>query len=98
MGFGKARPGAALRAGAQPGYVLPPAALREMLAYMDGDETIGAAAPSWCCRMQPGPGLPPQLSNARSELLSHGGLSKLFPHSRRFGRYNMTFLDPDIET
>jgi GT2 family glycosyltransferase len=26
------------------------------------------------------------------------GLSKLFPHSRRFGRYNMTYLDPDIET
>jgi hypothetical protein len=23
------------------------------------------------------------------------GLSKLFPHSPRFGRYNMTFLDPD---
>jgi GT2 family glycosyltransferase len=23
------------------------------------------------------------------------GLSKLFPHSRRFGRYNMTFADPD---
>jgi GT2 family glycosyltransferase len=26
------------------------------------------------------------------------GLSKLFPKSRRFGRYNMTYLDPDIET
>jgi GT2 family glycosyltransferase len=23
------------------------------------------------------------------------GLSKLFPNSRRFGRYNLTFLDPD---
>lgn len=23
------------------------------------------------------------------------GLSKMFPHSRRFGRYNLTFLDPD---
>jgi GT2 family glycosyltransferase len=26
------------------------------------------------------------------------GLSRLFPRSRRFGRYNMTYLDPDIET
>jgi GT2 family glycosyltransferase len=26
------------------------------------------------------------------------GLSKLFPHSRRFGQYNMTYLDPDTET
>jgi N-acetylglucosaminyl-diphospho-decaprenol L-rhamnosyltransferase len=26
------------------------------------------------------------------------GLSRLFPRSRRFGRYNMTFLDPDVET
>jgi GT2 family glycosyltransferase/lipopolysaccharide/colanic/teichoic acid biosynthesis glycosyltransferase len=26
------------------------------------------------------------------------GLSKLFPKSRIFGKYNMTYLDPDIET
>jgi GT2 family glycosyltransferase len=26
------------------------------------------------------------------------GLSRLFPHSQRFGRYNMTYLDPDVET
>lgn len=26
------------------------------------------------------------------------GLSKIFPKSRRFGRYNMTYLDPDQET
>jgi GT2 family glycosyltransferase len=26
------------------------------------------------------------------------GLSRLFPRSRRFGRYNMTYLDPDVET
>jgi N-acetylglucosaminyl-diphospho-decaprenol L-rhamnosyltransferase len=25
------------------------------------------------------------------------GLSKLFPHNPRFGRYNMTFVDPDLE-
>lgn len=26
------------------------------------------------------------------------GLARLFPGSRRFGRYNLTYLDPDIET
>lgn len=26
------------------------------------------------------------------------GLSYLFPRSRRFGRYNLTYLDPDLET
>jgi GT2 family glycosyltransferase len=26
------------------------------------------------------------------------GLSRLFPRSRRFGRYNLTYLDPDVET
>jgi hypothetical protein len=26
------------------------------------------------------------------------GLSKLFPHSRRFGQYNLTFLSPDVTT
>jgi N-acetylglucosaminyl-diphospho-decaprenol L-rhamnosyltransferase len=26
------------------------------------------------------------------------GLSRLFPHSSRFARYNMTYLDPDVET
>jgi len=26
------------------------------------------------------------------------GLSRLFPHSQRFGRYNLTYLDPDVET
>lgn len=82
-----------------PDTVLPPAGLREMLAYMDGDETIGAAGPKLvlpdgsldlaCRRSFP----TPEVSFYRMV-----GLSKLFPHSRRFGRYNMTFLDPDIET
>ena len=26
------------------------------------------------------------------------GLSQRFPRSRRFGRYNLTYLDPDQET
>ena len=30
-------------------------------------------------------------------LYRFSGLSKLFPHHSRFGRYNMTFVDPDQE-
>ena len=82
-----------------PDTVLPPDALRDMVAYMDADERIGAAGPKLvmldgqldmaCRRSFP----TPEISFYRMV-----GLSSLFPHSRRFGRYNMTFLDPDIET
>lgn len=82
-----------------PDTVLPPSALREMVAYMDADETRGVAGPKLvmlngaldlaCRRSFP----TPEISFYRMV-----GLSKLFPRSRRFGRYNMTFLDPDIET
>lgn len=100
LGFGQGQAGAPRYALVlNPDTVLPPAGLREMLAYMDGDETIGAAGPKLvlpdgsldlaCRRSFP----TPEVSFYRMV-----GLSKLFPHSRRFGRYNMTFLDPDIET
>lgn len=82
-----------------PDTVLPPTALREMVAYMDADDTIGAAGPKLvlldgrldlaCRRSFPSP----EISFYRMI-----GLSKLLPHSRRFGRYNMTYLDPDVET
>ncbi len=82
-----------------PDTVLPPDALRDMVAYMDADERIGAAGPRLvmldgqldmaCRRSFP----TPEISFYRMV-----GLSSLFPHSRRFGRYNMTYLDPDIET
>ncbi|MBN1967204.1 MAG: glycosyltransferase family 2 protein [Anaerolineae bacterium] len=82
-----------------PDTVLPPDALRDMLAYMDADESIGAAGPKLvmldgqldlaCRRSFP----TPEISFYRMI-----GLSKLFPRSRRFGRYNMTYLDPDVET
>lgn len=82
-----------------PDTVLPPDALRAMLAYMDADESIGVVGPKLvlpdgsldlaCRRSFP----TPEVSFYRMV-----GLSKLFPHSRRFGRYNMTFLDPDVET
>ncbi len=82
-----------------PDTVLPPAALREMVAYMDADPSIGVAGPKLvmldgrldlaCRRSFP----TPEISFFRMI-----GLSKVFPHSRRFGRYNMTYLDPDVET
>jgi len=82
-----------------PDTVLPPTALRDMVAYMDADESIGIAGPKLvmlngeldlaCRRSFP----TPEISFYRMI-----GLSRLFPRSRRFGRYNLTYLDPDIET
>ncbi|MBN1679396.1 MAG: glycosyltransferase family 2 protein [Anaerolineae bacterium] len=82
-----------------PDTVLPPTALHDLLAYMDADDTIGVVGPKLvmldghldlaCRRSFPTPEI---------SLYRMTGLSKLFPRSRRFGRYNMTYLDPDIET
>jgi hypothetical protein len=82
-----------------PDTELPPDALAQMVAYMDRDTNIGAAGPKLllpdgnldlaCRRSFP----TPEISFYRFM-----GLSKLFPKSRRFGRYNMTYLDPDLET
>jgi len=82
-----------------PDTLLPPDALREMVAYMDADPDVGAAGPKLvlpdgsldlaCRRSFP----TPEVSFYRMV-----GLSKLFPRSRRFGRYNLTYLDPSVET
>ncbi|MBN2303139.1 MAG: glycosyltransferase family 2 protein [Anaerolineae bacterium] len=82
-----------------PDTVLPLDALHDMIAYMDADESMGIAGPKlvlldgsldWACRRS----FPtPEISFYRMV-----GLSKLFPKSKRFGRYNMTYLDPDLET
>lgn len=83
-----------------PDTVLPPSALREMVAYMDaGAASVGIAGPKLvlldgsldlaCRRSFP----TPEISFYRMV-----GLSKLFPRSRRFGRYNLTYLDPGVET
>ena len=81
-----------------PDTVLPPRALREMIDYMDADDTIGVAGPRLelldgsldlaCRRSFP----TPEVSFYRMV-----GLSRLFPHSRRFGRYNLTYVAPDVE-
>ncbi|RMF05893.1 MAG: glycosyltransferase family 2 protein [Chloroflexi bacterium] len=79
-----------------PDTVLPPGALAEMVQFLDDHPDIGAAGPKLvrpdgsldlaCRRSFP----TPQVSFYRMV-----GLSKLFPRSRVFGRYNMTFADPD---
>ncbi|HMQ51452.1 MAG TPA: glycosyltransferase family 2 protein [Anaerolineae bacterium] len=79
-----------------PDTLLPPPALVDMLAFLDHHPEVGAAGPKLllpdgtldlaCRRAFP----TPLVSFYRMV-----GLSKLFPQSRFFGRYNMTFADPD---
>ncbi len=82
-----------------PDTVLPPDALRKMIDRMDADPKIGIAGPRLtmlngkldlaCRRSFPTPEI---------SLWRMTGLSKLFPKSRRLGRYNMTYLDEHLET
>jgi GT2 family glycosyltransferase len=75
---------------------VPPDALSAMLAFMSDHPDAGAAGPKLvrpdgaldlaCRRSFP----TPEISFYRMI-----GLSRLFPHSRRFGRYNLTYLDPN---
>jgi len=76
--------------------LLPPSALQDMLHFMDVNPEAGAAGPRMvredgsldlACRR----GFPTPSAFFYRML----GLSKLFPKSRRFGRYNLTYLDPD---
>jgi GT2 family glycosyltransferase len=67
-----------------------------MVAFMDGHVDVGAAG---CKVLNPDGTL--QLACRRSfptpwvAFTKIAGLSSLFPHSRTFGRYNLTYLDPD---
>jgi GT2 family glycosyltransferase len=82
-----------------PDTLLPPSALQEMLNFMEAHPEAGVAGPRLvladgsldlaCRRSFPSP----EVSFYRMI-----GLSKLFPKSRRFGRYNLTYLDPDEVT
>jgi N-acetylglucosaminyl-diphospho-decaprenol L-rhamnosyltransferase len=76
--------------------VLPPHALQQMLEFMDTHPEVGMAGPKLvladgsldlACRRSF-----PTVENSFYKLF---GLSHLFPKSRRFGRYNLTYLDPD---
>jgi N-acetylglucosaminyl-diphospho-decaprenol L-rhamnosyltransferase len=76
--------------------VLPPHALEGMVSFMDTHPDAGIAGPKLvradgsldlaCRRSFPTP------ENSVYKLF---GLSKLLPKNRRFGQYNLTYLDPD---
>lgn len=80
-----------------PDTELPPSALADMLAFMEEHPTAGIAGPRLvredgsldraCRRSFP----TPEVAFYRLS-----GLSRLFPHSQRFGRYNVTYLSPDV--
>ena len=78
-----------------PDTELPPGALPDMVAFMDARPDAGVAGPRLvlpdgsldpaCRRSFPTPAV---------SFYRMVGLSRLFPRSRRFGRYNLTYLDP----
>jgi N-acetylglucosaminyl-diphospho-decaprenol L-rhamnosyltransferase len=82
-----------------PDTVVPPDGLRHMIDRMDREPKIGVAGPRLimlngkldlaCRRSFPTPEV---------MLWRVTGLSKVFPKSRLFGRYNMTYLDEHLET
>ena len=79
--------------------IVPPGALDTMVAYLEEHADVGAIGPRLllpdgsldlaCRRAFPTP----------AAFVYHAvGLSKLFPRSPRFARYNMTYLDINAET
>lgn len=81
-----------------PDTEVPPDALYNMVAFMDANPDIGVAGPKLilpdgtldkaCRRSFPTPMI---------SFYHFSGLSKLFPASPRFARYNMTYVSPDQE-
>ena len=81
-----------------PDTVLPREALSRMVAFADAHRDVGAAGPKLvradgsldkaCRRSFPTP---------IASFYRLVGLSKLFPKSARFGRYNLTHLDEDAQ-
>jgi GT2 family glycosyltransferase len=79
-----------------PDTILPPPALADMVAFLDDHPDAGAAGPKLirldgsldlaCRRAFPTPAV---------SFYRRLGFSKLFPRSPTFGRYNMTYIDPD---
>jgi GT2 family glycosyltransferase len=82
-----------------PDTVVPPDGLAMMLEFMEEHPEVGAAGPKLvledgsldlaCRRSFPTPGV---------AVYRMVGLSKLFPRHPRFGRYNLTYLNPDQVT
>ncbi len=81
-----------------PDTVVPADALQRLVAFADAHPNVGVVGPKLvlkdgsldkaCRRSFP----TPEVSFYRFV-----GLSKLFPRSKRFGRYNMTFLDENVQ-
>jgi len=81
-----------------PDTEVPPLAFYEMTRFMDTHPDVGVAGPKLvledgsldlaCRRSFPTPAV---------SFYRFSGLSRLFPNNPRFGRYNMTFVDPDQE-
>lgn len=81
-----------------PDTEVPPDALFRIVQFMDSRPDVGVAGPKLilidgsldkaCRRGFPTPAV---------SFYHYAGLAKLFPKSERFGRYNMTFADPDEE-
>lgn len=81
-----------------PDTEVPPDALAAMVRFMDGRPDVGVAGPKLvladgtldrACKR----GFPTPLVS----FYHFAGLSRLFPNSPRFARYNMTFVHPDQE-
>jgi hypothetical protein len=81
-----------------PDTEMAPDVLTRLVAYMDGGPRIGAAGPrlvlpdgtlDLACRRS--------LPTVEVSLWRMIGFSRLFPRSRRFARYNLTFLDEHQE-
>lgn len=79
-----------------PDTEVPPDALYRMVQFMDSRPDVGIAGPKLilpdgsldkACRR----GFPTPMVS----FYHYSGLAKLFPKNERFGRYNMTFADPD---
>ena len=81
-----------------PDTVVPPDGLAQMVAYLEARPRTGAAGPKLVL-----PSGELDLACRRSLALDAFiyrmvGLSWLFPRSRTFGKYNLTYLSPDEET
>ncbi len=82
-----------------PDTIVPPGALDALVSFMEAHPAVGACGPKLllgdgsldvaCRRSFP----TPEIAFYRMT-----GLSRLFPRSPRFGRYNLSHLDPDLQT
>ncbi|MER3400253.1 MAG: glycosyltransferase family 2 protein [Thermoflexus sp.] len=79
-----------------PDTEVPPDALARMVAFLDAHPEAGAAGPK-IVRPDGSLDLACRRSFPTPEVAFYrfSGLSRLFPRSPRFARYNLTFLDPD---